>query len=95
MPDLTDEEYNALDEYWTKNTPKLSGNGKSGFFAKHSGHVVFIDDLSAEWLRIKAAAANTTPEVIINELVRKEIATTSALGICQACLCRLKVTPEY
>jgi len=26
MPDLTDEEYDALDEYCTKNPPKLSGN---------------------------------------------------------------------
>ncbi len=36
MPDLTDEEYDALDEYYTKNPPKLSGNGKSGFY-KTSG----------------------------------------------------------
>ena len=81
MPDLTDEEYDALDEYWTTHTPKLSGNGKSGFFAKleeqHTGHVVFIDSLSADWLRIKAAANNTTPEVVISELVRAEIAKTA------------------
>ena len=74
MPDLTDEEYDALDEYWTINTPKLSGNGKSGFFAKHTGQVVFIDNLCANWLRIKAAAKNTTPDVVIGELVRAEIA---------------------
>jgi len=77
MPDLTDEEYDALDEYWTEHTPKLSGNGKSGFFAKHSGRVVFVDDLSADWLRIKAAAAHTTPEAIIGELVRREMAVAS------------------
>jgi len=74
MPDMTDEEYDALDEYWTTHTPKVSGNGKSGFFAKHSGHVVFVDSLSADWLRIKAVANNTTPEAIIGELVRAEIA---------------------
>ena len=62
MPDMTDEEYDALDEYWTKHTPKLSGNGKNGFFAKHTGRVVFIDELSADWLRIKAANSHTTPE---------------------------------
>ena len=73
MPDLTDKEYDALDEYWTKHTPKVSGNGKSGFFAKHSGHVVFIDSFSADWLRIKAAANNTTPDVVISELIRAEI----------------------
>ena len=70
---MTDEEYDALDEYWTEHTPKVSGNGKRGFFAKHRGNVVFIDDLSAGWLRVKAAASNTTPEAIIGELVRAEI----------------------
>ena len=78
MPDLTNEEYDTLDEYWTVNTPKLSGNGKSGFFAKHTGQVVFIDSFSADWLRIKAAARNTTPDVIIGELVRKELAADPA-----------------
>ena len=81
MPDLTDEEYDALDEYYTKNPPKLSGDGKSGFFAKHTekgNTLIFVDDLSANWLRIKAEANNTTPEAIIRQLVNKEIAATSA-----------------
>ena len=76
MPDLTNEEYDALDEHWTTHTPKLSGNGKSGFFARHTGQVVFIDSLSADWLRIKAAANQTTPEEIIGDLIRAEIART-------------------
>jgi len=81
MPDLTDEEYDALDEYYTKNPPKLSGNGKSGFFARKANKgntLIFVDDLSATWLRIKAEANNTTPEVIIRQLVSKEIAAASA-----------------
>ncbi|GHV95515.1 hypothetical protein AGMMS50293_18350 [Spirochaetia bacterium] len=75
MPDLTDEEYDALDEYYTKNLPRVSGNGRSGSFAQHEGHVIFVDDLSSDWLRIKAAAEHTTPEAIINALIRKELAT--------------------
>jgi len=81
MPDLTDEEYDALDEYYTKNPPKLSGNGKSGFFAKQADKgntLIFVDDLSANWLRIKAEASNTTPELIIRQLVIKEISAASA-----------------
>ena len=77
MPDMTNEEYDALDEYWTVNTPKLSGNGKSGFFAKHAGQVIFVDSFSADWLRIKAAANHTTPEEIIGKLVQAEIARTT------------------
>jgi hypothetical protein len=29
MPDLTNEEYDALDEYWTTHTPKVFGDGKN------------------------------------------------------------------
>jgi hypothetical protein len=75
--DMTDKEYNALDEYYTKNPPKLSGDGKIGFIAKHAAKgdtLIFVDDLSADWLRIKAAAEHTTPQEIIGALVRKEIA---------------------
>ena len=80
MPDLTDEEYDALDEYYTKNPPKLSGNGKSGFFAKQAekdNTLIFVDNLSANWLHIKAKASNTTPDVIIRQLVSKEITVSS------------------
>ena len=55
---MTAEEAWALDEYRTVHTPKVSGNGKSGFFAKHKekgGAFVFVGDLSAVWLRVKAA----------------------------------------
>jgi len=81
MSDLTNEEYDALDEYWTVNTPKLSGNRKSGFIAKHTKngeHLIFVDDITGTWLRAKAAAGHTTPEAIISDLVRKEIAAATA-----------------
>jgi hypothetical protein len=44
---------------------------------QHKGHVIIVDDLSADWLRIKAAAEHTTPEAIIGQLVRKEISRTA------------------
>jgi hypothetical protein len=49
MKDLTDEEYDALDEKWTKTTPKVGPNG-SGFFSqrKAAARTVTIDDLSAD-----------------------------------------------
>ncbi|MDR1174147.1 MAG: hypothetical protein LBK83_01585 [Treponema sp.] len=77
MPDYTDAEYDALDEYYTKNPPRVSGDGKNGFFAQHKGHVIIVDDLSADWLRVKAAAEHTTPEAIVGQLVRKEISRTA------------------
>jgi hypothetical protein len=72
MPDLTEKEYDALDEYWTKNTPKVSGDGKSGFFAKH-GAVVILDDVSATYLRVKSSTTRKTPSELISEMVREKI----------------------
>jgi hypothetical protein len=77
MARMTEEEAWAIDEYWTEHTPKLSGDGNSGFFAKHrekGSTLVFLDHVSATWLRVKAEATHKTPTEIIGELVREKIA---------------------
>jgi hypothetical protein len=75
MPDMTEEEYDALDELLTKTTPKVSGDGKSGFFIQHKDEIVILDHVSAAYVRAKSEAAHKTPTEIIGELVRKEIAS--------------------
>jgi hypothetical protein len=56
MPDMIEEEYDALDELLTKTTPKVSGDGKSGFFMQHKDEIVILDHVSATYLREKIAA---------------------------------------
>ncbi|GHV16379.1 hypothetical protein FACS189493_2130 [Spirochaetia bacterium] len=73
MPRLTEAEYDALDEEITRNPPDVDSAN-----ARRPVRMVTVDDLSADWLRIKAAAEHTTEAAIINELVRKEIAAQSA-----------------
>jgi hypothetical protein len=76
MKDLTDEEYDALDEKWTKTTPKVGPNG-SGFFSRHkAARTVTIDDLSADYLMIKAMDTHKTPAEIISEMVQERIAAS-------------------
>jgi hypothetical protein len=41
---MTDEEADALDELVTRNPPRVSGDGKSGFFMKHKGNIVILDE---------------------------------------------------
>ena len=57
MPDLTEEEYDALDEYYTKNPPKVdpAKNG-TGFFTKRTAaaRTITVDSLSADYLTTKA-----------------------------------------
>jgi hypothetical protein len=73
MPDLTEEEYDALDEYWTKNTPKVGPNG-TGFVRRREARLFGLDDLSADYLLTKAIADHKTPAEIIGEMVRERLA---------------------
>ena len=78
MRDLTDEEYDKLDEKWTINTPKIGPNG-SGYFSqcKTAARTITIDDFSADYLMIKAMNTHKTPAEIINEMVHERIAASS------------------
>jgi len=73
MKTLTDEEADALDEYYTKNPPRVDPS-KNGGFAKKSFKLIAIDDLSADYLITKALSDHKTPDQIINEMVREKIA---------------------
>ncbi|GHU59976.1 hypothetical protein FACS189444_6310 [Spirochaetia bacterium] len=81
MARMTEEEAWALDEYYTKNPPKLSGDGKSGFIARHAAKgdtMIFVDDVAATWLRIRAEAEHKSTTEIIGELVREKIFAQTA-----------------
>jgi hypothetical protein len=80
MPDLTEEEYDALDEKWTKTTPKVGPNG-TGFFARRkaeaaaqSARSITVDSFTADYLLTRAIASHKTPADIIGEMVQREIA---------------------
>jgi hypothetical protein len=77
MPDLTEEEYDALDEHYTKNPPSVNpAKEGTGFFTRKTAaaRTVTLDSLSAEYLSIKAMATHQTPAQIIGEMVRERIA---------------------
>ena len=74
MPDLTEEEYDALEELWTNNPPKVTGDGKNGFFMKHKNEIVILDNFSATWLKLKSEKTQKSITEIIAELVREKVA---------------------
>jgi hypothetical protein len=80
MPDLTEEEYDALDEKWTKNPPKPGPNG-TGFFAQRkaaltqSARSITVDSFTADYLLTKAIASHKTPADIIGDMVQEQIAS--------------------
>jgi len=76
MPRMTEEEADALDELVTLHPPKVSGDGKSGFFMRHKGEIVILDDVSATWLRVRSEVTRQSPTEIIGEMVRERIAAS-------------------
>jgi hypothetical protein len=77
MPDLTDEEYDALDEYYTKNPPKVDPAKKGGFFTRQRELLDVLDKVSADYILTRAEAAHKLPAQIIGELVREKITAKS------------------
>jgi hypothetical protein len=76
MPDLTEEEYDCLDEYYSKNPPKVTGDGKSGFFFYYKGNIIIVSDTSATYLRAKADVDHKTPSEIVDEIIQERIFAT-------------------
>ena len=72
MKEMTDEEADALDEFYTENPPRVDPR-KNGGFAKRSFRMVALDRLSEDYVLTKAIAAHKTPTEIIGDMVRREI----------------------
>jgi len=72
MRDMTDEEYDALDERLTDTIPTLGPNG-TGFFSRKGFQVVGLDENTAQILNAKAIASRRTPSEIIAYMLRKEL----------------------
>ena len=72
MADMTNEEYNALDERWTKTTPKVNFN-RPGIFARQRALLDVLDKVTANYILTCAEATNQTPAQIIGRLAHKEI----------------------
>jgi hypothetical protein len=73
MADMTDEEYDALDELWTKTTPKVNFS-RPGLFARQRYLLDCLDTVAANYIQTIAETTNQTPAQIIGQMVHQEIA---------------------
>ena len=71
--DMTDEEYDALDEEMTRTVPKMGPNG-TGWLAQREMRLLGLSNVTVNYLLTKATADHKSPAQIIDELVGKEIA---------------------
>jgi hypothetical protein len=73
MPRLTDEEYAALDEKWTQETPAVNFS-RPGLFARQRLLLESLDAVTANYIHIRAEAEHKTPAQIIGAMARREMA---------------------
>ena len=73
MAEMTEEEADALDELWTKTTPKTR-KGEGGFFTEHRARMLLLDEATVRILDARAKAAHQTPTEFITKLIRKDLA---------------------
>ena len=71
--DMTDEEYDALDEELTRTIPKLGPDG-TDWLAQREMRLLGFTNLTVNYLMAKSAASHKSPAQIIDELVRKDLA---------------------
>jgi hypothetical protein len=71
--DMTDEEYDALDEALTRNPPRIISNG-SDWLSQREMRFLGLTNLTINYLLSKAEANHKNLAQIIEELVRKDIA---------------------
>ena len=76
MPRMTEEEAQALADEFAKNPPKVTGEGKNGFFMKHKGNIIILDDVAATWLRATSESAHKTPSDLVSEMIRERMAVS-------------------
>ena len=72
--DMTDEEYDALDEELTRTVPKLGPNG-TGFLSQREMRFFGLTNMTVNYLLTKAMAVHKSPAQLIDEMVGKEIAS--------------------
>ena len=72
LKDLTEKEYDDLDELITKTTPKLKANG-TGFISRREVRLMGLNELSVDYLLTKAEATKKTPAQIIDDLVLEKL----------------------
>jgi len=76
MAEMTEEEADALDELWTKTTPKIR-KGEGGFFTERRARMLLLDEATVRILDARAMAAHQTPAEYVTQLVRENL--TAAL----------------
>ena len=71
---MTEEEADALDEYYTQNPPKIDPAKKGGVFTRQRELLDALDRVSVNYIMSRSMSTGKSPSLIIGEMVRERIA---------------------
>ena len=74
--DMTDEEYDALDEEMTRTVPKMGPN-ETDWLRQRELRLMGLSNMTVYYLLTKATADHKTPAQIIDEMVKERVAATA------------------
>jgi len=77
--DMTDEEYDALDEEMTKADLCLLMD-KPGIFARQDMLLKALDEVSANYIRAKSEELQKIPTTIVADMIREKMAHANEVG---------------
>ena len=75
MAQMTDEEADYWDEYFTKNPPKVDPSKKGGYFTQQRELLNVLNQVSADYILSRSMSTNKMPAQIIDEMVQQQMAT--------------------
>jgi hypothetical protein len=75
MNELSEKEYDEIDEYFTNNNPKVGPNG-SGFVSQFRARELGLDSLSMDYLVTKSLSSKRSVSQLMNEIIHQKIAET-------------------
>jgi hypothetical protein len=77
MAQMTDEEADYWDEYFTKNPPKVDPSKKGGYFTQQRELLNILNEKSVDYIMSRSMSTNKMPAQIIDEMVQQQM-TVSA-----------------
>ena len=73
MAQMTDEEADYWDEYFTKNPPKVDPSKKGGYFTQQRELLNVLNQVSADYILSRSMSTNKMPAQIIDEMVQQQL----------------------
>jgi hypothetical protein len=74
MLDMTNEEYDKLDDFYTNTVPSEIGADGTGYYSRQMGPSLGLDSLSYDYVVTLAQSQKKPMDEVLNELIHNQIA---------------------